>query len=90
MDAEKINNLKALLDKEHDWPSHYRFKFIYKSTSLIKGQLEAIFPKGSEHIIKKSSKENYESLTVNHLAKSADEILDLYKEASLIKGLITL
>ena len=90
MDQERIENLKTLLDKEHNWPSRYKFKFIYKSTPLILEQLKAIFPKESERIIKQSSKGNYESLTVNHWAKSADDILDLYQKASLIKGVITL
>jgi putative lipoic acid-binding regulatory protein len=90
MEKERIDNLRILLDKEHKWPSHFMFKFIYKSDSQILKQLEAIFPIESERTVKHSNKKNYESLTVNHLANNADEILDLYKRASAIEGVITL
>lgn len=90
MDQDRLSSLAKLLDKEHDWPSNFKFKFIYKSNSHILMQLEKLFPLASERKLKHSKKKNYESLTVNHLAKSADEILDLYQKASLIKGVITL
>jgi putative lipoic acid-binding regulatory protein len=90
MEQEKIDNFRILLDKEYNWPAHFNFKFIYKSDSNILEQLEAIFPKASERVIKHSNKKNYESLSVNHLANSADEILELYKKASAIEGVIAL
>jgi putative lipoic acid-binding regulatory protein len=90
MEQERLDNLRKLLDKEYKWPAHFNFKFIYKSDSNILEQLEAIFPIASERVIKHSKKKNYESLTVNHLANNADEVLDLYKKASAIEGVITL
>ena len=90
MDQERIGSLRTLLDKEHTWPSYFTFKFIYKSDSLILDQLEALFPKESERIIKHSNKNKFESLTVKHLSNNADEILNLYQKASDIEGVITL
>jgi len=90
MEEDKNEKLKELLSHVHKWPSHYNFKFIYKSDLQILQQLKSLFPADSEFKLKHSNKKKYESLNVIYLAKSADEVLNLNKKASEIKGVILL
>ena len=90
MEKPKNEKLKDLLSHVHKWPTHYNFKFIYKSDPQILQQLKSLFPADTEFKIKQSKKKNYESLNVIYLAKSADEVLNLNTKASEIKGVISL
>lgn len=90
MENERATKLKDLLSHVHKWPTLYNFKFIYKSDSKILQQLKSLFPVDTEFKIKHSNKKNFESLNVNYMAKSADDVLNLHQKASEIKGVIAL
>lgn len=90
MDKERSTKLKELLSDVHNWPTHYNFKFIYKSDPEILNQLKLLFPVDTEFKIKHSNKKKFESLNVSYMAQSADEVLDLYQKASKINGVMAL
>lgn len=90
MEKTKNEKLKDLLSHVHKWPTHYNFKFIYKSDSQILQQLKSLFPAETEFKLKHSNKKNYESLNVIYMAASAEEVLNLNNKASEIKGVISL
>ena len=90
MGLNKESELKELLDNQHNWPEVFMFKFIYENIDNTEQRLKAFFNKDSDFIIKSSTKQKFNSMTVNHLASSADEVLDLYKKVSEIKGVISL
>ncbi len=90
MEEDKTVKLKDLLSHVHKWPTHYNFKFIYKSDSQILQKLKSLFPVGTEFKLKHSNKKKFESLNVIYLAKSADEVLSINKKAAEINGVISL
>ena len=81
---EKIKNSQS-------WPGIYLFKFILpaKSNSLItiKGIFSDLSPKFT---LRKSSKNKYQSLTVNVEIDSAKSVLEIYKKTSSLKDVISL
>ena len=82
--------LKELLNKHHDWPATYNFKFIYKADESTESSLKELFPIQSEITIKTSKKKNFNSMNVHHLASNSKEVLDIYDKASKIEGVISL
>ena len=90
MEKEGSTKLKDLLSQVHKWPTHYNFKFIYKSDPEVFNQLKLLFPVDTEFKIKHSNKKKFESLNVRYMAKNAEEVLDLYQKASEINGVISL
>ncbi len=90
MASNKKDQLKELLDKQHNWPDTFNFKFIYKADQNTETRLKDIFPDNSEFKIKISTKQNFNSMNVHHLAKNSQEVMDIYKKAAEIEGVISL
>lgn len=92
MDLNRESELKALLDKQHNYPEHFLFKFIYESDPGIEKQLRALFVSEEETKIeiKESKKAKFNSMSVSFLAQNSDEILVIYHKVSQIKGVISL
>jgi len=90
MDSEKQNKMIDLLDDHHTWPDTFVFKFIYKSDPATDKRLKGLFPDDSECTVKSSKKKNYSSMSVSHRASSGSEVMEIYKEASKIEGVISL
>lgn len=82
-----IQKFRALLDESYQWPDYYEFKFIIKTDDkhLIIGKLEGF------RIHETPSKQgNYTSVSARKLMKSTEEVLEIYKLMSTIKGIISL
>jgi len=78
---------KALLEKEHTFPCEYLFKFIvpFEGVEYIKRIL------GDKNIKMHSSKTGkYLSINLKKLVNSSDEIIEVYKEAQNVIGIIAL
>lgn len=78
---------KQKLEEVHQFPTLYMFKFIV--TEDRKEEVQALFP-NNELDLKPSSKGKYVSVTAKVLMPSSDKVMEVYKEASKIKGLIAL
>ncbi|OEK02845.1 hypothetical protein BFP97_15525 [Roseivirga sp. 4D4] len=78
---------KRKLDDIHDFPTLYMFKFIV--TEDKKSAVKALFP-SSELNYKPSSKGKYTSVTAKVMIQSSDHVIDVYKEAQKIEGIIAL
>lgn len=75
------------LDDIHDFPTIYMFKFI-----VTKDKTEAVdnlFPT-SKLNYKPSSKGKYVSVTASVMMPSSDRVIEIYKEAKKIEGIIAL
>jgi len=75
------------LDQEHQWPTHYLFKFI-----VPKGKEEEvtkIFPP-NEFSTRESSNGNYISISAKMYLGSSEEVIKIYEEAYKISGIISL
>lgn len=81
------DSFKEKLDNTHSFPTLYVFKFIVKPNQVE--QVEKLFPK-HEVLLKPSSGGKYVSTTIKIMAGSSQEIIDYYKEAATIEGIISL
>ncbi len=78
---------KKKLDDIHDFPALYMFKFIV--TEDKKDEVKKLFPL-SELSYKPSSKGKYTSVTAKVMMQSSDHVIEVYKEAQKIEGIIAL
>ncbi|HKK39132.1 MAG TPA: DUF493 family protein [Cryomorphaceae bacterium] len=91
MDNSKLVKLKIALDQVHDWPSMYLFKFIVPSDNQKVAQVEALFnAKTAEIRLRQSKNGKYTSITAREVMTSAQEVVDCYKKAYKIEGIIAL
>jgi uncharacterized protein len=82
-----ITSFKEKLEAETAFPSLYMFKFIV--TSGKEEEIAALLP-NNEMKLKTSSKGNYVSATIKAMMPSSDAIIEIYRKASLIEGVISL
>lgn len=83
--------LKKKLKKDTSFPSKYLFKFIVPSDENKISQVENMFNYSGAVINKKSSKTGkFTSVSIHIIMKKADDIIDKYKEAEKIEGIISL
>jgi len=73
------------------FPTDYMYKFIIPNKKELKTQVENIFNFEGAVIKSKTSKsDKFLSLTILVKLKSADHVIEKYKEASQVKGIISL
>ena len=87
MEDEAIRSFREKLEKQYQWPSLYKFKFIVPKGK--EDQIKALFPR-HEVKEKSSSQGNYTSLTINIMAPSSDSVIDIYIQAHKVEGVIAL
>ena len=82
-----VEQFRRLLDEQYDWPSPYTFKFIVPLQGMVK--LESLL---DGHILTKrtSRNGNYVSVTLSPIVESSESVINLYTEASVIDGLVSL
>jgi putative lipoic acid-binding regulatory protein len=75
------------LESEHSFPGEYMFKFIVP-TQQVK-EVEMLWTEG--HLTKReSSNGNYVSVTIRARVENPEDVIAIYRSASLINGLIAL
>ncbi len=88
---EFYKKLKAQLEDTTTFPSNYMYKFIVPS---IENKAADVIDKfdnlGASINTKKSKTGKYTSVSVEVIMNSADQIIEKYKEVSLIEGVISL
>ena len=83
--------LKSQLEDTSTWPSIYLYKFIVPTDAEKINQIEKIFDNtGAVIESKKSKKGKYTSLSVTVNLKSADAVIEKYKEVGEVEGVISL
>ena len=87
MDNKIYANLKEKLDNQFNWPMLYMFKFIVPEAN--KQKVISLFQK--HDVSSRNSKNgNYVSLTIQMFMMSSEDVIDVYKKASTIDGIIAL
>lgn len=85
---------KSLLDRLElytDWPSTYRFKFIFKTDEPQTGvTVESWFDETIDKRYIQSSAKNYQSLTIDVEMETAEDVVEIYKKGAEIEGLVML
>ncbi|WP_420317318.1 DUF493 family protein [Ekhidna sp.] len=75
------------LEGTHHFPDNYTFKFIVKPEHQTK--VESLVP-GALIKLKPSSGNKYVSVTLSKKMNSSQEVVEVYKEANKIEGIIAL
>jgi uncharacterized protein len=87
MDQDWFKSFGEKLDQHYAWPSLYIFKFI-----VPKGKeedLKKLFPLHST-TEKQSKNGNYHSITIQMMMPSSQSVIEIYRQAATIEGLIAL
>lgn len=87
---EVKDRLKQSLEKVHEWPSLYMFKFILEPEEARLQAVLGLFTAESEVLRRYSAGGKYLSITVKEVMLSADEVVARYDRASAIQGVIVL
>ena len=81
------DRFQGLLDQDRSWPSEYTFKFIVPRSQL--DALQAVF---GDHpvVVRASTRGRYVSVTAHIRMESSSDVVELYRTAGDIPGLISL
>jgi putative lipoic acid-binding regulatory protein len=87
MEEGREKEFAEKLDKFYAWPALYTFKFIVKTGEEQK--LRDLFPKHTD-TSRASKNGNYTSVTFQMMMPNAQAVIDVYKKAAVIEGIIAL
>ena len=89
MENDGYEKLRGELEK-FDYPSIYMFKFIIKDSNQKLALIESLFGEEAQINIRQSSKGNFVSVTAKEMMMSSEAIINRYKEAAKIEGIMLL
>lgn len=89
MSEDPYQKLKVQLD-QMEWPDVFFFKFIVPNENELVARVTALFDDATDLKFNESKNGKYVSIGAKELMLSADSVIDRYKEASKINGLIAL
>lgn len=85
------NKLKSQLEDTTKFPADYLYKFIVPTDGDQVQEVQDLFDKGGVIIkTKKSKTGKYVSVSIRLQVTTANEVVDYYKKAEKIKGIISL
>jgi uncharacterized protein len=90
LEPQNFDTLREQLTKSYTWPTVYMFKFIAPAENRIFAMLHDLFPHQAEFVTKNSTGGKYVSITVKEVMLDVDEVIDRYRKASAIEGVIVL
>lgn len=88
MDGTTERSFKERLDGYYDWPCGYLFKFIAPRARL--DDVVALFEEETEVSTRESKKGNYVSVTAEVEVESSEEVVEVYRRAGEIEGVMPL
>lgn len=90
-EEEFYKSLKDKLEHNHNFPEDYLFKFIFQNDSPKLIELYQVFD-GMKYTIstRESKQQKYMSATIQAFVLSADHVIELYKKAGNIEGIMML
>lgn len=89
MAEPNFDELKSQLEKSN-WPMIYMFKFIVPSNNHLIALVESLFGDDAEIKMQPSTNGKYTSITAREVMLSAENVIEVYKKASSIEGIISL
>jgi putative lipoic acid-binding regulatory protein len=90
MSEEELEKFRQKLVETTTFPTVYMFKIIVPGENRIIALVENLFEPEADIKTKESDKGKYISITVKQVIINVEEILEIYKKASLIKGVMML
>ena len=88
-DSDSYEKLRMQLENMN-WPEIYFFKFIVPNDSELVAKVTALFDEGTDLRLQQSKNGRYISIGAKEMMISPGSVIQKYKEASNIKGLIAL
>lgn len=91
-----MEDLEALLGRlreklsEQSWPDVYFFKFIIPTDNEKIGMIYAMFDDSADIQLHESNSNKYTSVSIKTVMIDVESILDIYRKASKIEGIISL
>ena len=87
---DKWNDLREKLQMD-EWPRVYMYKFIVPANNERIAQVEKLFNTQEAQVTMRTSKKgNFVSITAKEMMMSPDSVIERYKKAEGIEGLISL
>ena len=84
-------SLKEKLEQTHDFPEDYLYKFIVTNDQSKVTDIYRVFDSVKFTMTSRDSKNGkYTSLSINAFVLDAEQVIKIYKEVGLIKGVIML
>ncbi len=90
MTEEELENFKKKIIETTPFPGVYMYKFIVKSENRDIALVENLFDPEADIHTKESGNGRYTSITAKQVVINVDEVIDIYKKAAKIKGIIFL
>ena len=90
MTEAELEKFRQKLVETTSFPSVYMFKFIIRSDNRKIALVESLFGSESNILTKESEKGKYTSVTARQVVINVEEIIEVYKKASEIEGIIFL
>jgi uncharacterized protein len=90
MTEEELTNFRKKLEETMSFPSVYMFKFIIESGHRNLALVENLFEAGTDILTKESRHGKYISVTAKQVVIDAEEIIQVYRRALQIKGVMFL
>lgn len=90
MSEEELEKFRQKLVETTTFPTVYMFKVIVPGDNRTIALVENLFEPEADIKTKESDKGKYISITVKQVIIEVEEILEIYKKASLIKGVMML
>lgn len=88
---EFYTRLKNELLESTSFPTRYLYKFIIPTSEAKLAQLKEVFKDTDAEITTRpSSSDKYTGVSVNVSLKNPDEVIEFYKEAGKIEGILSL
>jgi hypothetical protein len=90
MKEDFYENLKARLEENTSWPQVYLFKFIIPSDNQKLAQVQNLFGSEAQVSTRQSKSNKFISISAKEVMVSSDAIIETYKKAGKIEGIISL
>ena len=88
MENDKLSHFKKLLDEQYKFPCVYTFKFVVEASQ--KARVLEILGEGVMVKERSSKTGKYLGLTVSRSVDSSEQIIEVYRNMSKIKGAFAL
>jgi uncharacterized protein len=88
--SSDIEKIKSMLWAEQKWPGIYYFKFIVPNVKVKLDQVKKLFKFEGDITYRTSRDIRFIALSCKQEMKNPDEVLELYRKASEIEGVISL
>lgn len=86
---ETLSRLRLQLELM-DWPNVYFYKFIVPNETELVEKVRSLFDDTSEITFNPSKNGKFMSVSIKEVAIDVDSILEKYRQAATIKGIISL